>query len=259
MTKRLRQDGFSLTETLLAVGTLAVGMLFIAGTFLTGIRFTELSTKRGVAAVVADEAFMKIRLYGDPNTASLRSDGFVSYEDLRTIPEIEYRYPSTADPNSSPYTWSVICRGMPGSNGLVQCIVFVSRDVGNNSLYQFRDVKGGAPEQSGRPRATLVALETDSNLLDDRVLQRNELLLDDAGADEWRFVNDGARIIDDETGQIYRVLERYADQPDRLKLDRPRAEGPVGGGPERWVWVVPPPASSGRSPLVAVYQKVLKF
>jgi hypothetical protein len=225
------------------------------------MRFAELSTKRGVAAVAADEAFRKIQLYGDPNTAVLKTDGFVSYEALRTIPETEYRYPSTQDADSSPYTWSAICRAMPGGSGLVQCIVFVSRDVGNNSVYGFRDVPDAneALGPSDRPRATLVALETDSVVLNDRALQRNELLLDDGAIDEWRFVNDGARIIDDKTGYIYRVLERYADQPDRLKLDRPWAEGPVGGEPQRWVWVVPPPVSSGRSPLVAVYQKVLKF
>ena len=61
--------GFSLTECLLAIGILAVGMLFIAGVFPVGIHFTTVATERTIAAVVADEAFAKIRLYalGEPN------------------------------------------------------------------------------------------------------------------------------------------------------------------------------------------------
>jgi len=68
-----RQSGFSLTEVLLAVATLAVGMLFVAGTFLLGVHFSRISTERSIGAVVAEEAFAKIRLFGldnftaDPN------------------------------------------------------------------------------------------------------------------------------------------------------------------------------------------------
>jgi hypothetical protein len=257
MTLRKRQNGFSLTETLLAVGTLAIGMLFVAGTFVTGVRFAELSTKRSVAAVAADEAFTKIALYGDPNTSLLNTDGFAAYENLRAIPEAEYRYPSTGDPNSGPYSWSALCRRIGDDSQLMQCIVFISRDVGNNGNYQYRDEADETVplEQSRRPRATLVALS--GNAAD---LQGNEVQFHETVPEEqWRLINDGARIVDDRTGQIYRVLERYADPLDnRLKLDRPWAEGPVEDGPQ-WVWVIPPPTSSGRSPFVAIYQKVLRF
>ena len=48
----------------MAVGTLAIGMTFIAGTFLTGIFFSTLSTERTIAAVAAEEAFAKVQIYG---------------------------------------------------------------------------------------------------------------------------------------------------------------------------------------------------
>ena len=71
MRNARQNKGFSLVEVLLAVGTLAIGMIFIGGTFLTGIHFATISTERTIAAVAADEAFAKIRLYGvnltDPN------------------------------------------------------------------------------------------------------------------------------------------------------------------------------------------------
>ncbi|MCJ7673995.1 MAG: hypothetical protein MUO33_02460, partial [Sedimentisphaerales bacterium] len=73
MSSRSLYKAFSLTEVLLAVATLAIGMLFIAGTFLAGIHLTAVAAERTTAAVVADEAFAKIKLYGinpaDPNLA----------------------------------------------------------------------------------------------------------------------------------------------------------------------------------------------
>ena len=66
---RATRHGFSLTEVVIAIGLLAVGMLFIAGSFPVSVHFTTVATERTIAATVADEAFAKIKLYGiyDPN------------------------------------------------------------------------------------------------------------------------------------------------------------------------------------------------
>ena len=45
----------------MAVGLLAVGMLFIAGFFPVGIHLTTVATERTMAPIVADEAFAKIQ------------------------------------------------------------------------------------------------------------------------------------------------------------------------------------------------------
>ena len=66
-------------------------------------------------------------------------------------------------------------------------------------------------------------------------------------------------IVDNETGHIYRVLERYADPSDRIKLDRPWEGGSLGPPDGGWVWAVPRPVAGGRSPRVAVYQEVMRF
>ena len=66
------------------------------------------------------------------------------------------------------------------------------------------------------------------------------------------LINDGYTIIENTTGQIYRVLERYAQQDDTILLDQDWRGGDS-------VWVVPPPASGGRYPCIGVYQKVIRF
>lgn len=76
MTEDIRRHkGFSLTEVLLSLGTLAIGMMFIAGVFPVGIHFATVTTERSIAAAAADEAFAKIRLTAaDPGVPVFASD-----------------------------------------------------------------------------------------------------------------------------------------------------------------------------------------
>jgi hypothetical protein len=67
------------------------------------------------------------------------------------------------------------------------------------------------------------------------------------------LINDGYMIVDDGTGNIYRVLQRYADRPKIIQLDRSWLGGLTGS-----VWVVPPPFG-GRHPCIAVYQTEMRF
>ena len=75
-TTNYELGGFSLAETLIALGILAVGMLFIAGVFPVAIRLTTISAERTTAAVVAEEAFAKVQLYGSRGITS--SDSHVA-------------------------------------------------------------------------------------------------------------------------------------------------------------------------------------
>ncbi|MBW8041127.1 MAG: prepilin-type N-terminal cleavage/methylation domain-containing protein [Planctomycetes bacterium] len=261
-------NGFSLTEVLLAVGIITVGMLFIAGVFPVGIHFTTIASERTIAAVVADEAFAKVRLYAiadpcslldDINFSQLRVDQLVDFNNIANINPFEFAYPS--DPNMDfllkQFYWSALCRRVdPDPNSrLVQVTVFVSRKVGSGSRFRRRDLF--AP-----PSFTIVPgpvpVPVWINVSQPVGFNPSTLLVSDAdpadGISEITFINDGYTIVDNVTGQIYRVLERDAAMPDMIVLDRPWQGGPTGS-----VWVVPPPVGGGRYPCIAIYQRVIRF
>lgn len=260
MDKRPRQHGFSLLETLLAVSTLAVGMVFVAGTFMAGIYFTSLSTERTIAAVASDEALAKIRLYGlDPSDPNLKTDEFVPYDELTTIPADEFLYPSHADAAARQYSWMALCKRTAADSRLVQVTVFVCRHAGTDARYWVRAADEGFPnlEQSDLPRPLRIRITRNAGAAADEVSIVDSVTSDQV--DETTFLNDGATLLDDQTGQIYRVLQRYREPPERIRLDRPWRDGDADASGEAWVWVVPRPVAGGRSPLVAVYQEVLRF
>jgi hypothetical protein len=267
-------------ETLMAVGTLAIGLLFIGGTFMTGVYLSTVSTERTMASVIADEAFAKIELYGlDPNSPVLRNaPGFISYDQVKTMPVAEFRYPSTwvsATPGRQ-YSWSAICKRVStnvptadhpaGPSRLVQFTVFVCRQTGGQLKYWVRPADGASRlDPCDLPRPVRVTIEQTAGT-DPRTVRIRDAIGTDT-IDEQTFISDGASIVDEATGQIYRVLERLAASPDTIALDRPWTGGaitpPTGGG----VWVIPPgtmrtapPASpSGRNPVVGIYQRTLGF
>lgn len=237
MNKKQRYTGFSLTEILLAVGTLSIGLLFIAGTFLTGIYFSTVATERTTAAVAADEAFAKIMLY-DVNSADLADDELKSFEELSAIDPNELAYPSTdTDTSQKQYYWSALCRRVSSdpNSRLVQITVFVSRKVSTTASYQ---------GEEGRP----IPMKVDIS----GIVGQSRLTITEADKIAW--INDGYTVVDDKTGQIYRVIERDTDQLDRVRLDR-IWQGEQSGS----VWVVPPPLAGGKNPNIAIYQKIVRF
>ena len=238
-------NGFSLIEVLLAVGIIAVGMLFIAGVFPVGIHFTTIASERTIAAVVADEAFAKIRLYGvaDFNSPLWPVPPGIACADFRDVSygavnPYEFSYPS--EPNigisDKQFYWSALCRRVvdPDPNSrLVQVTVFVSRKVGSATTYQGWATNWSVPVPVG-----VIAVPAPDTL---QIAQPD-------------FINDGYTIVDNVSGQIYRVLERDVVMPDRIILDRLWQGGPTGS-----VWVVPPPIGGGRYPCIAIYQRVIRF
>ncbi len=240
MKKIRRHNGFSLTEVLLAVGTLAIGMIFIGGTFMTGIHFSTIATERTVAAAATDEAFAKIKLFGvnltDPNLAT---DKLTPLEMISPIAANEFAYPSTTGSSEKQYYWSALCRPIyPGdANRLVQVTVLVSRKVGSGTVYP-----GGA----SRPIPVQVGVSTVSGAGNE-----NKLVINTPA--EQAYINSGYTIADNRTGMLYRVLQNETNAPDTVILDR------AWPGGADTVWVVPPPVGGGRYPCIAVYQKVIRF
>lgn len=261
MNNELGKNGFSLTEVLLAVGTLAIGMIFIGGTYFTGIHFATLATERTMAAVVADEAFAKVRIFGI-NVGVLASDQQTPYWGMAYS---EFAYPSTrGNPDDKQYCWSALCRltepREPNNpNPPVQVTVFVCRKVGTNTRYRnpsnppasFFDINVSL----SYPVPVKVGVSAVPGAGNENKLTINMSRPPPA---EETFINDGYTIVENTTGQIYRVVRRDPDAPDKIELDRPW--NPEGRYPDPdFVWVIPPPLGGGRYPCIAVYQKVVGF
>jgi hypothetical protein len=166
---------------------------------------------------------------------------------LAGLPANEFAYPST--PTTEPYTkkywWSAIFRRINLTD--VQVAVFVSRKVGTAGQY----ITGFDPihpeyYDANRPDAVTVQVSG--------VTGGYELTITDG---RKTYINDGYTIVDDATGQIYRVLERYPNNDIVIKLDRPWQAPPTA--PPYYVWVVSPPATGGRYPCIGVYQKIMHF
>ena len=216
-------------------------MIFIGGTFLTGIYFATIATERTIAAVAADEAFAKIRLYGvNPADQNLVVNQLTRFDALNTISAEEFAYPSTKSLAQKQYYWSALCRKMDSNptTRLVQVTVFVSRKVGSRTTYP-----GGAT----RPVPVEVGVSIVAGAGNENKLTINV-------ADEQTFINAGCTIADNQTGHLYRVLQRDDAAPNTIVLDRIWQ-----GGLSDSVWVVPPPVGGGRYPCIAIYQKVIRF
>jgi len=265
MSNKLKQKGFSLTEVLLAVGTLAVGMVFIGATFLVGMYLTTKATEETIAAVVADEAFAKIKLYrvdfdpilwpGNPLlpvdlNRTLACVDFNDVSGIQLINPDEFAYPSAVEPNAplKQYYWSALCRRVHPhrDSRSVQVTVFVSRKAGAGKRYR-------NPADPFDP-----AIAVDRPLPVQVVVSKSggNVLAIQAG---WEtLINGGYTIVENTTGAIYRVVKRDADQPDRVILDRDWDPNGTYPDPDI-VWVIPPPVGGGRYPCIAVYQTEIRF
>ncbi len=280
MSNSLRNNGFSLTEVLMAAGILAIGFAFIAGMFPVGVKLTAIATEQTIAPIVTDEATAKIRLYGeiynasptDPNSliyklaiAAGLGNGYVDFADaLLSIPrgefdEIdEFAYPSTdISPQLKKYHWSALCGLLPDGN--IHVTIFVSRKTGAGARYRTTNNISYALPGYGREDADefgdwpvpVKVLVTASGVLGEEKLLRID------PAHDKTLINAGSTIVDDATGQIYRVLERDANISNEIRLDRDWRNWVVPSGD--FVWVVPPAEGSGRNPCIGVYQTVIGF
>ena len=232
----------------MAVGIMAIGMIFIGGVFPVAIHFTTIATERSIAAVVADEAFAKVRLIAADPCRPISADEF-AFDELTSFEQVAddicgvapetFAYPS--DPNigiaQKKYFWSALCRRVDLSN--VQVTVFVCRRTGSGTMY--------VGEQN-RPVAVPVAVSGTCG----------DPLLTISNPNQRTFINDGCTIVDNKTGQLYRVLKRNPDGDDRVVLlDTPWWD-PDDSNPSE-VWVIPPPTGGGRYPCIAIYQQVIRF
>jgi Tfp pilus assembly protein PilV len=294
MLAKTKQDGFSAAEVLIAVGILGVAMILVAGIFPVGLRFAQISIDRTTAAVAANEAFAKVRLYAEqiPDVNGYLSgllfgtqrdfndwfdDMDPSNNYLVNVNTFSYPTDNAIDFDNKKYCWSALLRrtdrfqpdpNKPDSSHDVQVTVFVCLKKATSIRYYQPDFLPAFGSNTygvitGKIDLLPKPVRVEINQVPGRY---NELRIQNTN--ERYLINDGDVIVDDATGMIYRVQERYKGSPPNdqiILLDKDWANSG-----SRFVWVVPPPAApgtavspnlefSGRNPCVAVYQKVIRF
>ncbi len=249
MRVNFKHTGFSLTEVLMAVGILAVGLLLVATMFPAAIYMTTVASERTMAAIIADEAFAKIQIYGiDGNTVNNDPCNCHDWGDemykANKIAESEFAYPSV-DPNggSSQYYWSALYRKTPGNDAdkEYQITVFVARKTNPGLTYESGSTAKRSSSKTwpmpleltaGSPSGNTITIATDAKL-----------------------VNPPATIVDNKTGRLYSVVKRGEGGVDtKITLDRDWEDTGVST-----IWLIPPPESGGKNAGVEAYQRIIKF
>jgi prepilin-type N-terminal cleavage/methylation domain-containing protein len=255
VAKKSKHSGFSLTEVLMAVGILSVGMMFIATMFPVGIYLTGVAAERTMAAIVADEAFAKIQLYGidlsDPDLDKPTVNTWLDYEAIagiagHGIDPNEFSYPSVdpAATGNRQYYWSARCKRLNPSDTEYLVTVFIARKTSPNLTYK----DGG--DDGRRPKTILIQVEPGT--------EADELRLPPWV--EEKNVNPPTTILDKDSARLYRVVDRKVDvvsgKSNVIKLDR---NWDANTNPPSNITLIPPPDTGGKNADVEVYQRIIRF
>ena len=236
MKNKRRKNGFSLTEVLMAISILAIAMVFVGGLFPVGLQLSKISTEQTIAAIIADEAFAKIKLIvkyednrvvvGDFNDFEMLSfRQIVDRDRLKVLlPDIDpdkFNYPSAYTSQLKQYCCSALCRSVYPQNPpnplhpksrQVQVTVFVCKKLAPAAAYWNWDATTDTFDYRINVNPEPILVQVTPAIGSD--------ILTIVNPDDNIFINDGSSIVDDATGLLYRVLERDADTLNTLMLDR---------------------------------------
>jgi prepilin-type N-terminal cleavage/methylation domain-containing protein len=244
MKTMFKYKGFSLAEVLMAVGILSIGLMLIATMFPAALYLTTVASERTMAAIVADEAFAKIQLFGLAHPYPPSISDYNNMNKLAIMDHNEFSYPSV-DPCSTylrQYYWSALCKRTDPCE--YQVTVFVARKTNPSLVYYY---PSAVPPTVDRPR--LIEIQVDT------VTGNSDLTVHTAA--EAKYVNPPTAVLDDATGKIYQVIDRKQVGVNQVvTLDRPWEDATSTNS---LIWLIPPPASGGKNADIEVYQEIIRF
>jgi len=250
--KKLVQ-GFSLTEVLMAVGVLSIGIMLVATMFPVALYLTTVASEKTMAAIVADQAFAKMQLYGYvPQAAD--GDGFVRYkfrmvDDEHKMDPNEFIY--LVEGSGQPqYSWEALCRKLNSDVNDMRYSVklFVSRKTAPNLKY-IRDF--AEPNRSDWPLPIVAETE----------YQGQNRLKMKYGQGKYLNPPPSTTIVDYNSGRLFRIVSREAG--DIVILDR-NWDRDINHPDE--IWYVPSAVDPvdinepfGNNPDIEVFQRIIDF
>lgn len=216
--------GFTLVETLLALGVLAVGCLCVAGSFCVGLHFSCKATEQTMAVVVADEAFAKVRIFAgqDPNWLNSLPPYCVDFNSTVAMATAEFFYPSTEGVPRD-YYWQALCRKISQHN--YQITVFACRRVGNRPMSVLSEIP-----ITNTPQPTII----------------------DVGNDAGLRLGDPVYIIEPLSGRLYIGNKIVGQGPRYISF--------ADAWPDTALcWAIPSSIPKTTSPCLRAFQKIVRF
>jgi len=256
MKSKLKHNGFSLTEVLMAAGILSVGIMLVATMFPVAIYLTTVASEKTMASIVADEAFAKMRLYGIEDMNQTKIDDltktFGSYwKDMNDVIDFdEYMYPSSE--GNWQYCWVPLYKKLNSDPCDMQYLVklYIARRTNPNQTF-FRD--GTLTSTSQRPTPIRIGVG---------YIYPNKLKIqwDNGGIEKCINPPPSTAIVDDSSGRIFRIVSRDAKDANTVILDR---SWDSDIGVPNNVWVLPAAVinkePSGKNPDIEIYQRIIDF
>ncbi len=241
----------------MAVGILAVGIMLVATVFPAAIYLTTVAAEKTMAAVIADGAFAKMKLFGiayDNNDIS-PGDPFFVYSvrmiKKNKIDPNEFIYQVSGSP--AQYSWDAVCNKFNDDPCDMRYIVklFVARKT-NLSLDYIAEV-GPPVVFLNWPTPISVRVESDPNL------SKRQLKISWSVFSQTINPPPSTVVVDADSGRLFRIVKR---DNDILTLDR---DWDSDLNPPNTIWFMPCGLTAahdkfvGKNPDIDVYQEIIDF